>query len=160
MSGIDCAREQEVVAAVLGRRWPDGCADELRVHAEACEVCADVVVIASLLREDQSRGARRGRAGRRTGLVARRHPCQGRSGAGGGPADDLAAGLAGACFAGLGLALLSLAWPSIHNLVANMFAGAAPLLVGSLRGQLGLTVTVGVVLLVAPIAFYVAVVRE
>src|SRR5688500_15809429 len=47
-----CEHEPAVVQAVLGKRWPDACDQALRDHAEACEVCREVVSIAVLLRED------------------------------------------------------------------------------------------------------------
>jgi hypothetical protein len=156
MSRTDCAREPDVVAAVLGRRWPEGCTEELRAHAEGCEICADVLVVASLLREDQA--AVRELEVPAAAQVWWRAAIRARAEA----AQDAARpmiwlqGLAGACVSGLGVALVSLAWPSIHSSVA----GTAPLLLEPIRQQLPLAVAVGVVLLAAPIAFYVAVTRE
>jgi hypothetical protein len=156
MSGIECAREPELVAAVLGRRWPDGCADDLPAHAESCEVCAEVLLVASVLREDQA--AVRDLDIPAAGQVWWRAAVRARAEAAHAAARPMVwlQAVAGACLAGLGLGLLSLAWPLIHSTIA----GAAPLLMASFGDQVALAVTVALLLLVAPLAFYVAVIRE
>jgi hypothetical protein len=50
----ECAREREVLQAVLHDRWPDGCDDELRSHAAGCAVCREVAEVAGMLRDDQT----------------------------------------------------------------------------------------------------------
>ena len=156
MSGIECVREPDVVAAVLDRRWPHGCDEDLLTHAETCEICADVLLVASVLRDEQA--VARDLDVPAAGQIWWRAAIRARAEAAHAAARPMVwlQGLAGACASGLGVALLSMAWPSIHARVAE----AAPLLLLPLREQLPLTVAVAVLLLVAPVAFYVAVVRE
>lgn len=156
MSRTDCPHEPDVVSAVLARRWPDGCSEELRQHAEACDICGDVLVVASLLREEQVLA--RDLEVPAAGQVWWRAAVRARAEAAHAAARPMIwlQGLAGACVSGLGVALVSLAWPSIHSSVA----GAAPLLLQPIRDQLPLAVAVGVILVAAPVAFYVAVVRD
>lgn len=51
MSAIECPREQDVVDAILSRRWPSRCDDELRTHVHACPGCADLVEVAAAFLE-------------------------------------------------------------------------------------------------------------
>ena len=50
---IECARENESLAAVLAGRWPDACEQELRSHVKTCGACAQVVAIAAAFRVDR-----------------------------------------------------------------------------------------------------------
>jgi hypothetical protein len=156
MTRIECVREPDVVAAVLARRWPDGCEEGLLAHAETCEVCADVLLVASVLRDEQALA--RDLDVPAAGQIWWRAAIRARAEAAHAAARPMVwlQGLTGAGASGLGVALVSMAWPSIHSRVAE----AAPLLLVPLRQQLPLAVAVAVLLLVAPVAFYVAVVRE
>ena len=49
---MNCEREIEVVNALMDGRWPDGCEPSLREHADACGLCAEVVLIAGALRAE------------------------------------------------------------------------------------------------------------
>lgn len=54
MSVPVCAREAEALDAVLRGGWP-ACADaDLRVHVDACPVCADVVMVAAAMQEEHA----------------------------------------------------------------------------------------------------------
>lgn len=55
MSSFDCPREQDVVNAVLGGRWPDRCDDSLVTHAASCVTCREVAQVSMLLHEDVDR---------------------------------------------------------------------------------------------------------
>lgn len=55
MSATECTLEPAVVEAVLGGRWPRHCDDAIVAHAAACEVCRDVIAIASLIHDDSER---------------------------------------------------------------------------------------------------------
>jgi hypothetical protein len=48
----DCPREQDVVNAVLGGRWPDRCDESLVAHAASCLTCREVAQVSMLLHED------------------------------------------------------------------------------------------------------------
>ena len=52
MSVVECPREQEVVTAVVGGRWPNGCAETLRAHVSHCAVCQEVVSVATAFEAD------------------------------------------------------------------------------------------------------------
>lgn len=49
-----CARESEVVSAVIEGRWPDRCGHDLEAHMADCHDCRDAVEVCGLLREAQS----------------------------------------------------------------------------------------------------------
>ena len=49
---LECAREQDVVSAVLSGTWPGRCDESLVTHAASCQVCRDVATVSLLLRED------------------------------------------------------------------------------------------------------------
>jgi hypothetical protein len=49
-----CPREAEVVEQVTRGGWPQCAEAELREHAAGCPVCADVVEIATLLRDEHA----------------------------------------------------------------------------------------------------------
>ena len=43
---MNCEREFDVLDAVMSGRWPDGCDEDLRMHAHHCEICHDLVQVA------------------------------------------------------------------------------------------------------------------
>jgi hypothetical protein len=53
MKAIECPREQDVLDALAGARWPDRCDRELRDHVERCAICADVLTVAEALLYDR-----------------------------------------------------------------------------------------------------------
>ena len=50
----ECACEKEVLDLVLAERWPDRADAEIVAHAETCEVCREVVMVALAMREDEA----------------------------------------------------------------------------------------------------------
>jgi hypothetical protein len=52
MIGIDCDREDDVLAAVNTGRWPDRADAELLAHVAGCAVCRDVVAVVGAFSED------------------------------------------------------------------------------------------------------------
>ena len=64
MKPAACGHEQEVVRAVLSRRWAHGSDSprdrdaELRAHAETCEICAEAAMVAVLLSEQREEALR------------------------------------------------------------------------------------------------------
>ena len=120
MAPIECAREAEVLDAVVRGRWPWAAPGDtdLWQHAIDCPVCADVALVAPMLREEGQeawRNARPPAAGqvwwratiraRAEGVRAAARPI------------TLAQGVSGACAAGVCAALIGLAWPSVvHSL--------------------------------------------
>lgn len=47
MKTVDCCREEDVLDALTSGRWPDRADDELRAHVAACAICSDVAEVAS-----------------------------------------------------------------------------------------------------------------
>jgi hypothetical protein len=164
---LECPREHEVVSVVLSNRWPEGCDEELRIHASACEVCRDAVTVAIVLQEDAQEARRdvhvpaAGQVWWRSAIRARVEAVQ----AAERPMTWLH-GLAGACAVGLAAALLSVAWPSIESAAAWLAAqswSVAPstaetgqLLVSTLQRNLPVALVLAACAILAPIAIYLA----
>ena len=49
----ECPFEAEVAGAVIGGRWLQDSATELRTHAQGCAFCADIVQVAMIFRSEQ-----------------------------------------------------------------------------------------------------------
>ena len=47
VNNVECCREEDVLDALASGRWPDRADDELRAHVAACAVCTDVEAVAS-----------------------------------------------------------------------------------------------------------------
>jgi hypothetical protein len=48
-----CDREQEVLDAVRSGRWASAWGDEIRTHAAACAVCAEVALVAEVFQREE-----------------------------------------------------------------------------------------------------------
>lgn len=154
MSVVDCVREHEVVAAVLSGRWPEGCDDELRSHAESCSVCRDVVAIAPVLRLDQKQLAdvqvpAAGQIWWKSAIRARAEAARNAAR----PMVWLQA-VAGAGAVGAALAGISMVWPRLEGVVRLPFG------YGSLQEAGPLLLAVGIGIVAAPIAYFLAVPRD
>ena len=57
MKFTSCSEEHELAAAIREGRWPAACDPALRQHAEQCQVCSDLVLVATTL--GQARGEHR-----------------------------------------------------------------------------------------------------
>jgi hypothetical protein len=158
----DCAREREVVRAILSR-GREGLDDELRSHADSCEVCRDVVALVPVLRDDRDEmiGEERlpgaGQIWWRSALRAH--------------AEATAAarrpmlwlqGIAGACAAGVVAAILGLLWPSLYDTTVAIaaipatFAPEVLPIVEALRPVLPVALAVVACLVLTPIVVYLA----
>jgi hypothetical protein len=49
MKRVECAFEEEVLAAVLQSRWPERVDAALREHAAQCGICSDVAAVAAAI---------------------------------------------------------------------------------------------------------------
>ena len=155
MSTIECTREEAVVALVLSGRWPEGADTELRTHAEACAVCADVIAIAPALRADQLQagdvqGPAAGQSWWRSAIRARADAAR----AAARPMVWLQA-LTGAGAVGIAVAGVSAAWPRLESAFRFLPFGQA-----SIQEALPLLLIVGLGLVAAPIAYYLAVPKD
>ena len=173
MTPRTCAHESEVVAAVLGRRWPEACDESLRAHAEACEVCREVVEVAALLREDYDE-AREAIANRdvplpSAGQIWWRAAVKARIEATEAAARPLVwgYGVAAACAVALALAGASVVWPSVlpaFDRLASLadwmpavpVSSATSAVMTVLKAQLPIVVGVAAFLVAVPVALYLA----
>lgn len=126
MTGIDCPREDDMIAVVLSRaihgqdgdpdRWLDACGDDVRAHVVACDVCRVGVAVAVHLRAAASREVHVPSSGQ----VWWRAAIRARADAAHEVERPLTwvHGLAGACAAGLIAAVGSSAWPSVERAAA------------------------------------------
>lgn len=166
MTDHTCAREHDVVAAVLSRRWHVA-DDDLTQHAEVCESCRDVVAIASLLSAEQDR-ARSEVHVPAAGQVWWRAAVRARLEAAHAAARPLTwlHGIAGACALGLAVAVAGTAWPTIRDIAAwlaqqmpgvDSGLGEVAVLMGAaVQKSLPLAFIVAAFVVLAPVALYFA----
>jgi hypothetical protein len=113
----ECRRECEVVEAVGCGRWPEHCAGDLRDHVESCAVCSQVLEVALALHDDREAAYQHadvpsaGLVWWRAELRARQEALRAASR----PITFVQA-LGVAAAVGMGLALLSHAWPWLKQL--------------------------------------------
>lgn len=165
MTEFECRREQEVIEAVASGRWPTQCSDGLRDHVAGCTICADVAAVARVMQEERDRAWRDARVPP-SGRVWWRAEMRARQEAARKAAEPITIvqGLAGACAAGLVIALVEIVWLQFSrslDLVGGMkqFIGAGQLEIASLTSampQLGwqLAIAVGAWIILTPIALY------
>jgi hypothetical protein len=163
-SASQCPHEHEVVAAVLSRRW-ETAHDDLKQHAARCDVCCDVVAVASVLSADHERAryeARVPAAGQiwwRAAVRARLETAH----AAARPLTWLH-GIAAACAVGVAWAVTEMVWPSVREM-ASWFtsralgadpgiADVAALVTAAMQRSLPLAFVVAACLVLAPVALY------
>jgi hypothetical protein len=161
-----CRHEQQVVNAVLSGAWPERVDEELTVHAAQCDICAEVVAVATLLRQDHEHARREvqvpaaGQVWWRAAVRARLE----RAHASTQPMTWLH-GITAACTLGVTVAILGIAWPSIAGgagWVKAQLMSAAPggEVAGLVSIALGQSLVLALVavtcLVVAPVALYFA----
>jgi hypothetical protein len=162
MNATECVREREIVRCLLSRTF-DGLSDDLRAHAEACDVCRDVMCLVEALRDERDntladvRLPAAGQVWWRSALRAHAEAAR----AARRPMVWLQ-GVAGACVVGILAAILTLTWPSIYDgavalaaLPAAFDPDVAPL-VDALRSVIRVAVAVVACLVLTPIAVYLA----
>ena len=176
MTPRSCDHEHDVVAAVLGRRWPDACDASLRAHADACEVCREVVAVAALLKEDYDEAreaiARRDVPLPSAGQIWWRAAVHARADAAQAAARPLVwgYGVAAACAVALLIAGAGMLWPSVVPVfdfmtaqvewVPPVAASATDALMATLRARLPIVIAVAAFLVAAPVALYFALREE
>ncbi len=173
MSSFECARELEIAEA-LRRGWFDerpappagaGEIDDLRAHAEQCQVCADVVLVAGLLQAERDvarHDVQVPAAGQVWWRAAIRARLEGTHAAAR-PMTWLY-GVAGACAAGLGAAVIRFASPGLSldasaerwSQYVPSASDAAALLTTTMQRSLPFALLAAACLVLAPIALYLA----
>ena len=165
MTPLECPREAEVLSAVFSARLsePD---EDLQMHIETCEICRDVVTVASALRDDRddalydvqvpAAGQVWWRAAIRARLEAAHSAARPMT---------WAHGVAGACAVGLTAGVINVAWPTIERAFSWFGDRASSINPGTLAvadlatSMMQRTFPLALVaacLLLAPLALYVA----
>ena len=176
MTMLECARETEVLHAVLGRRLDrdrprdevsHDPVEELRAHAEACEICRDLVMVASLLRDDRD-AARHDIRVPAAGQVWWRAAIRARLEGAHAAARPLtwAQGVAAACAAGLAVGGVGLVWPAVARSITWIETRAeaaspaafavADLVSAAVQRSLPFALAAAACLVLAPLALYLA----
>ena len=166
MTDHTCAREHDVVAAVLSRRWRMA-HDDLKRHADVCESCREVVAGASLLSAERDRARSEVRVPA-AGQIWWRAAVRARLEAAHAAARPLTwlHGIAGACALGLAVAVAGMAWPTIRDIgawlaqqvpgVDSGFGEVAVLMGAAIQKSLPLAFIVAAFIVLAPVALYFA----
>jgi hypothetical protein len=171
---MDCVREQEVTDA-LRRGWFDGAvaagdedaAADLRAHADRCEICGDVVLVARMLQAERDLARcdvqvpAAGQVWWRAAIRARLEATQAAA-----RPMTWVHGVAAACGIGLGAGLLRLAWPVFEATGASAGESAARyvpaaeelarVLAAAMQRSLPFALLTATCLILAPIALYLA----
>jgi hypothetical protein len=150
---VECDREQEIVDAILGGRWPDACEPSLRAHARVCAICRDVLTVALTFHAPPldfceslpSPGLVWWRATARARAEAARTA---------GRPIGVVQALAGACAAGLACGLAGAAWRTVQRLEWPTLSASPALVERSL--PLVFVLGLGVCVVAVPIALYFA----
>jgi hypothetical protein len=162
----DCAREPDLLEALAAGRWPDGGVTALRAHVDGCQSCTDLVAVALPLLQEQERAQRDARVppsavvwwraqmrARRESVAAATRPIA------------MTQRVALACAAGLVAGLATFAQSAVRSWLAwggGILAEFDPRGFDLARLQtvapIGLLpiVVIGLFLLIAPIAIYLA----
>src|SRR5579864_5669916 len=54
MTSYFCSYQEQITAAIQAGQWPDGADTELLAHAETCEPCKELVLVAQTLRQSRT----------------------------------------------------------------------------------------------------------
>jgi hypothetical protein len=166
MECLECPREQELVDAVIGGRWPSACGDSLREHVAACAICRDVADVTMALYEDASWAERDARVPS-SGLVWWRATIRARAEATRVAERPISVfqSIVAASAAGLACGLVGIAWrsaqwlPRLGDIIMGLddrrlaLASASALVI---QYALPVALGLGACLLLAPVALYLA----
>jgi hypothetical protein len=159
-----CAREAEVVNAVLTGAWPNHGDEALMAHALECDVCREVAAIAALMQHDADRARHEvhlpaaGQVWWRSAVRARLESAHAAT-----RPITWMHGITGAVALGLALAVLTVAWPMVAPAADRVWlfalgffpsAEAASVVADSLRASLIIGLVAVAFLVLAPLALY------
>jgi len=169
MKQFECDRESEALAAALQARWPERMDAELRAHVAGCEICSDVVSIASAI--DEARDQARAHAvlpdAGRVWWIAQMRARREAAAAAGRPITAAqvialagAAGVLGTCFGATS------AW--MQSAIGRLASGVAGFRMetlthaaaGAIGGHAAFAAAIAGVVLLVPTAVYLAVLRD
>lgn len=164
MIPTDCAYEDLVTSAVLSGTWPQGCDEELVAHAESCEICSEVAMVATVLRADHEYARREvqvpvaGQVWWRSAVRARLESAQAATR----PMAWLYS-ITAAITVGVALAAVGMAWPAVSSGLESARTVFLPILTngevtgavaGVLRHSVELAFIAAVGLVLAPLVLY------
>jgi hypothetical protein len=166
MDCLECPREQELVDAIVGGRWPAACGESLREHVAICTVCREVADVTTALYEDASWAEREARVPS-SGLVWWRATIRARADATRVAERPISAfqSIVAASAAGLACGLVGAAWRSVQWLprlgdiimeVDPRRLELAPASALVIQYMLPAALGLGACLLLAPVALYLA----
>ena len=170
MSHTECTHEPLVVEAVLSGAWPERVDAALVAHADTCEVCGEVALIASLIHDDHERSRydahvpAAGQVWWRSAIRARLESTQSVVR----PMTWLHA-ITAAMAIGVLLAIATVAWPFLPPVADRVWSVAVGLfpnadVAAALASGLRLTAMLGAIaaaiLVLAPLAVYFALSRD
>jgi hypothetical protein len=162
----DCPSEARLVETITAGRWPDACEPMLASHADTCPVCADVVAVATALRDEVAIARQEARARLpAAGLVWWRASVRARAEASRVAERPItvAQGIAGACAVGLACGVAGVAWQSLEwfrrlgDVITSLEPNRVELAATSaliFQHALPLVLGVGACLVIAPLALY------
>ena len=168
MNGLSCPREADVVQALFSR---GELGHELAAHAQACQSCADVLVVAAALRDDRE-WARGDVAVPAAGQVWWRAAVRARLEATQAAARPLtwAHGIAAAATVGLIAGVAGMAWPTLAralgwagdhvSIVSPAAMEIGGLMASVIQRSLPAAIMLAAALLLAPLAVYLALTDE
>jgi len=159
MKTVECAREDEILRAVVTGQVDD----EMREHVEACDVCGELLIVASALRAERDRTLRDVRVPA-AGQIWWRSALRAHAEAGQAARRPIVwlQGIIAACIAGMSAAVVGFAWPSIRDAalrIAELGSSLGPdvmPLVDAVRSAMPLAIAVIACLVLMPLAVYFA----
>jgi hypothetical protein len=149
---IECQREAEVLDALASARWPGRVGAELTSHVSSCEICQDVIAVATAMREDHDTAYQEANVPS-SGQMWWRSEMRARQAAVREAGRPVAVAQGVAVVLALAVASVAgwFAWPTVHDFFVPAASSAATLS----PIVLPLMVAMGALLVVAPVALYV-----
>ena len=162
-----CDREEEVLDAIMSGQWPPAPGNNVGLfeHVDGCPICGELATVAMALRSERDLAYRDAHLPT-SGQVWWRASMRTRAEAAATAARPITVlqGLAGACAAGVSVALVTWAWPSIERPLAGagdilsreaQRLGVAAVSAAALeQALLSIAVVVGAGLILTPLVLY------
>jgi hypothetical protein len=164
---VECCREQDVLDALAGERWPERVPEELRLHAAGCAICTDLIAAVQPILADRVDLSNEGHIPS-SGVMWWRAQMRARQEAAREAARPITVAQIVGVVCTLGVAAMAIAWLSpvmrvwLIESTAGMTANLRSVELGSvLQSQGWLVLLMGLVwLLLAPLVIYFAVAED
>jgi hypothetical protein len=164
VKSVECCREQELTDALASGRWPEHADASLREHVASCAICADVVEVFSAFMDEGRQFATEARIPS-SAVMWWRAQMRARQEAAREAARPIAVAqvVGGVTALVVGVAVLVALSPWLSGAFGDLFGGvsfASPFLADSGWLALSLLMVIGLCLLLAPVALYVALAKD